>query len=222
MCGIHKSVTYISHLEETTWLLNRIGDTICEMGSQYRTFNCFLSKKNVCAVTKLAFQNTCHFIQIYVIEKVLCVMLYSIHTDIHTFMSTHSNSSKHRHCREHKALFAGQFTLCPAPLRGRYAPPSWCALTTLQIRRKNDAAPLSCAFADVIPPIAKLDELAAERGITRTLLAREISEIMYIRVLITQKSVTQALTKVTLQTIKQFDSDLQDIRHGIEILLQKN
>ena len=63
--------------------------------------------------------------------------------------------------------------------------------------------------------IAKLDELAAERGITRTLLAREILENPEV-------SKYEALTKVTLQTIKQFDSDLQDIRHGIEILLQKN
>ena len=37
--------------------------------------------------------------------------------------------------------------------------------------------------------IAKLDELAAERGITRTLLAREILENYVYRVLITQKSV---------------------------------
>lgn len=29
------------YLEKTTWLLNRIGDTICEMGSQYRTLIAF-------------------------------------------------------------------------------------------------------------------------------------------------------------------------------------
>ena len=45
---------------------------------------------------------------------------------------------------------------------------------------------------------------------------------MYIRVFDNPEvSKYEALTKVTLQTIKQFDSDLQDIRHGIEILLQK-
>lgn len=71
--------------------------------------------------------------------------------------------------------------------------------------------------------IAKLDELAAERGITRTLLAREILEnYVYKSFDNPEASKYDALTKVTLQTIKQFDSDLQDIRHGIEILLQKN
>ena len=65
--------------------------------------------------------------------------------------------------------------------------------------------------------------IAAERGITRTLLAREILEnYVYKSFDNPEASKYEALTKVTLQTIKQFDSDLQDIRHGIEILLQKN
>ena len=167
----------------------------------------------------------------YVIEKVLalCYTQYTRYTHFFKKMSTRIilKNSVNIGTAETQTLFCGQFTLCPAPFEGTLRATLLVRLTTLQIRRekmKKNAAPSELRIRGCDSAvIAKLDELAAERGITRTLLAREILEnYVYKSFDNPEVSKYEALTKVTLQTIKQFDSDLQDIRHGIEILLQKN
>lgn len=167
----------------------------------------------------------------YVIEKVLalCYTQYTRYTHFFKKMSTRIvlKNSVNIGTAETQSTVCGQFTLCPAPFEGTLRATLLVRLTTLQIRRekmKKNAAPSELRIRGCDSAvIAKLDELAAERGITRTLLAREILEnYVYKSFDNPEVSKYEALTKVTLQTIKQFDSDLQDIRHGIEILLQKN
>lgn len=168
----------------------------------------------------------------YVIEKVLalCYTQYTRYTHFFKKMSTRivlKNSVNIGTAETQSTVLWTVYLMPCAPFEGTLRATLLVRLTTLQIRRekmKKNAAPSELRIRGCDSAvIAKLDELAAERGITRTLLAREILEnYVYKSFDNPEVSKYEALTKVTLQTIKQFDSDLQDIRHGIEILLQKN
>lgn len=167
----------------------------------------------------------------YVIEKVLalCYTQYTRYTHFFKKMSTRIilKNSVNIGTAETQNTVLWTVYLMPCTIWGdatRHPLGAPNYFTDKERKNEKNAAPSELRIRGCDSAvIAKLDELAAERGITRTLLAREILEnYVYKSFDNPEVSKYEALTKVTLQTIKQFDSDLQDIRHGIEILLQKN